>query len=129
MGKPRSASPLKGKTGATITEASRRRHENCGPPGQGAAAVDGASLSKPKSICFGGWNFYRSKPLSGLLNADDIDDKIRTARKCAINEIFFSAPDRLFDSLKEKGEDIRRLDEEDSLPETIAPYRMAFQQA
>ena len=94
-----------------------------------AAAVDGASLSKPKSICFGGWNFYRSKPLSGLLNADDIDDKIRTARKCAISEIFFSAPDRLFDSLKEKGEDIRRLDEEDSLPETIAPYRMAFQQA
>lgn len=93
-----------------------------------AAAVDGASLSKPKAICFGGWNFYRGKPLSGLLNADDIDDKIRTARKCAIHEIYFSAPDRLFDSLKEKGEEIRRLDEEDSLPETIAPYRLAFQQ-
>ena len=93
-----------------------------------AAAVDGVGLTKPKAICFGGWNFYRSKPLSGLLSADDVDDKIRTARKCGITEIFFSAPDRLFDSLKEVGDDIRRLEEEDSLSETIQPYRLAFQQ-
>ena len=93
-----------------------------------AAAIDGVGLNKPKAVCFGGWNFYRSKALSGLLSADDVDDKIRTARKCGISEIFFSAPDRLFDSLKERGEDIRRLDEEDSLSETIDPYRKAFQE-
>jgi hypothetical protein len=94
-----------------------------------AAAVDTASLSKPKAICFGGWNFYRSKSLSGLLSPEDVDDKILTARKCGITEIYFSAPDRLFDSLKEVGNDVRRLDEEDSLAETIDPYRKVFQQA
>ena len=91
-----------------------------------AAAVDTASLSKPKAICFGGWNFYRSK---SLLGAPESRRRRRQNphRVMRNHRALFSAPDRLFDSLKEVGNDVRRLDEEDLLPKRSIRTGKVFQ--